>query len=290
MLRDYPVESVSSAPGTGRLLYDHLMKHIHIPATANHDIWYAGEEAKLTDPDTYAFRGGTPYGETLELRTLAGQDLEESDNVDATDHGTFLYTFPTKEDYIVSGENEVPVYAGDLSTAARKGLGIPETAREEDKVFNPNFRTYDELDPFTKYSNELASLSLPKSLSSWWAGLQGKVNYSEADVLSYLDACFDNLSGPEMTHLMHGNNMAWSALAYIRERGAIEGDLMKEFHAQNPTDFYIKDLGTLLPAMFYSLAMLGKDPVEYYERLDIEIWGAKETAEHMQGLMRKTAE
>jgi len=47
MERKYPTKTVSSAPATGRVFYEFLMKNIKIPASANHEIWYAGEKVKL---------------------------------------------------------------------------------------------------------------------------------------------------------------------------------------------------------------------------------------------------
>ena len=87
-----------------------------------------------------------------------------------------------------------------------------------------------------------------------------------------------------MMHFLHGNHLAWAALAYMREEGNVAGDLLAEFHGQNPTDFYTKDLGTVLPSMFFALASLGQDPVKFHDKLDVEIWGAKEAAKYMQKL------
>ena len=39
--------------------------------------------------------------------------------------------------------------------------------------------------------------------------------------------------------------------------------------------------------MFYTLALLGQDPVESHKKLDVEIWGAKEAAEYMRKYMAK---
>ena len=128
-------------------------------------------------------------------------------------------------------------------------------------------------------------MSVPKSVSSYLAGVKGKVNYSERDVLNLLTTSFDDLSSPEMMHLLHGNHLAWAALAYIREKGNVAGDLLAEFHGQNPTDFYAKDLGTVLPAMFFALASLGQDPLDFHKKLDIEVWGAKEIAQYMREYM-----
>lgn len=275
-LREYPVVKPSSVPGTGSIFYGHLMENLKIPASANHDIWYAGEAAKLAQPDKYAFRGKLPVGETHELASLGGKPIPESERATKTESGV-LYTFDGSES---------PVLVLDITPATRRKLGIPLDARDKDKVFNPNFVPYELLDMFTRVSNELAALALPKSLSSYFGG-GGKVNYSELDVLRFLNACFEDLSSPQMMHLLHGNHMAWATLAYVRASGNIAGDISAEFHRAQPPDFYAKDLGTVLPAIFYSLALLGKDPVEFCARLDIEVWGAKEAAKHMRQYMPK---
>jgi len=267
MVRDYPVKNVSSAPATGRVFYEFLMRNIPIPAAANHNIWYAGAEAQLDKPDEFAFRGDIPKGKTLDLVTLAGNSVESS------------HTFTGDEPYVL---------VSDLSESVRKELGIPTNARDKDKVFNPNFKPYEQLPQLTKVSNELAVLSVPKSISSYLAGVGAKVNYSERDVLNLLTASFDDLSGPEMMHFLHGNHLAWAALAYMREEGNVAGDLLSEFHVQNPTDFYTKDLGTVLPAMFFALASLGQDPVKFHDKLDVEVWGVKEAAKYMQRYMQVT--
>lgn len=264
MLRQYPVKTVSSAPATGRVFYEFLMRNIAIPASANHTIWYAGLEAQLKQPENYAFRGDIPQGRTLELVALAGKALESPAS---------SYTFTGDESYVL---------VSDLSSKAREELAIPATAREKDKVFNVNFKPYEQLSPLTKMSSELAALSVPKSISSYCAGSKAKVNYSERDVVDLLAACFDNCSGPEMTHFLHGSHMAWVALAYLREQGNVAGDIMAEFHGQNPADFYTKDLGSILPALFFALASLGKEPVDFYERLGVDVWGAQEAAEYMR--------
>ena len=199
MIRNYPVEKPTSAPATGNMFYQFLMRNIPIAAKANHSIWYEGERTKLEHPDKYAFRG--------------------------------------------KGESGRVVLVKDLNENQRIIFNIPDSVRETDKVYNPNFVPYEELDEMTKYSNELASLSVPKSISSYF-GRNGKTNYSERDVFNFLEASHEDLSSEEMQHILHGNHLAWCALNYVRGRGNIEGDIMNEFHAQNPTDFYVKDLGT----------------------------------------------
>ncbi|MBT7902523.1 hypothetical protein HN587_01580 [Candidatus Woesearchaeota archaeon] len=286
-MRSYPVTSPSSAPATGRLLYEHLMRHINIAAAANHEIWYSGEELKLDKPAEFAFRGVIPPNKTLELITLMGQEIEpmladsSSTNVTKTDLDTFMYTFKGDEDYVL---------VSDLSDGEKRRLGIPEKARDRDKVFNGNFKPFNQLPEFTKWSNQLAALSVPKSISSYLAGTDGRVNYSERDVLRFLDACFEDLSSPQMQHILHGNHLAWAALDFMRSNGNVEGDILTEFHGQNPTDFYVKDLGTVLPGMFFALSMLGQNPEVYFKKIDIEIWGAVEAAKYMKQFMPKDSQ
>lgn len=302
MPREYPVKKASGAPATGHQFYEHLMTHLDVPATANHKVWFNGEKAKLVEPDKYAFRGDTPYGKTLEFVTLSGKELnEDDDNVVATDHGTYLVTFYSQDQYKEGsvrnedGENvkikELPIFVYDLAPQTKIELGIPDSARGKDKVFNPNFKAFDDLDEDTKLSNGLAALAIPKSISSWMIREKRNTTYSEKDVLNYLKACFENPNGAEMLYVMHANHMQWCALAYKREEGNVQGDLLTEFHLQQDPDYFVKDLGTILPGMFYALASLGEDPVPYFEQiedeLDMEIWGARDAAVYMRQYMRE---
>ncbi len=82
-------------------------------------------------------------------------------------------------------------------------------------------------------------------------------------------------------HVFHGSHLAWCTLKLVRENGAISGDLITEFYSQNPTDFYIKDLGSVLPGLFFALASLGRNPLEYQERLDIDVYDSDKVANHV---------
>ena len=268
MVRSYPVKQVSSAPATGRVFYEFLMNNITIPAAANHTIWYTGEENKLSKPNESAFRGDIPKGRTLELISLCGKPMETTNPLS--------YTFGGDEPYVL---------VSDLSDKSREELCIPKNARGKDKVFNSNFKPYNQLPELTKMSNEIAALSVPKSISNYLSGVKSKINYSEADVLDMLTKSFEDLSGPEMMQFLHGNHLAWASLAYVRDKGNVAGDILAEFHGQNPTDFYTKDLGTVLPAMFFGLASLGQNPVDFHKKLDVEIWGLREAAEYMKKYM-----
>lgn len=269
-LRTYPTSKPSSALATGRLFYEFLMGNITVCATANHNIWYKGREEELKHPEAFAFRGDLPTGQTIELLTLEGKPIEGAAESGAP------YTFTGDEGFVL---------VSDLTDRARQELGIPDGARGKDKVYNPNFKAYEDLPQFTRYSNELAALSVPKSISGYLC--PANVNYSERDVLGFLSGAFDNISGPEMAHILYGNNAMWTALSYIRSDGSVEGDVMAEFYGQNPWDFYTKDLGTVLPAMFFTLASLGQDPLTYHDKLDVEVWGAKDVAIFMKDYMPK---
>ena len=265
MLRNYPTNKVSSAPATGSVFYEFMMNHLKIPAASSHNIWYSGLESQLSRPDLYAFRGDIPTGKNLELVALQGDPIQDR-----------MHIFTGEESY---------VQVSDLSDSARTELAIPANARPRDKVYNSNFKAYDEISEMSRYSNELAALAVAKSISDFWASR--KANYSERDVLDLLKGSFDNLSGPEMSFISHGNHLAWASLAYMREKGNVSGDIMTEFYLQNPTDFYTKDIGTALPAMFFALASLGEDPVIYYEKLDVKIDGAKDAALYMRQFIPK---
>ena len=264
-LRTYPTALPSTAPGTGHFFYEFLMRNIGIPAASTHTIWYEGEKAKLAEPGKFPFRGALPpVGSELELITLEGKPIPD-----------------TASRYVINGAEQF-VLVSDLAAPERERLGIPISARDRDKVFNLNFKQYGELSDETRMANELPALSLPKSISSFIAGVQRKAYYSEEDVVKFLERCFSDLSGQEMMHVLHGNHAAWAASAYLRSQGNVEGDLLAEFHGQQPTDFYVKDIGTVLPAMFFALASLGQDPIQYHDLIDLEIWGAKDAAVYMQ--------
>ncbi|MCM2325508.1 MAG: hypothetical protein NDI94_03535 [Candidatus Woesearchaeota archaeon] len=266
MTNNYPIKKPSSASATGKQFYEFMINNLKIPASANHSIWYAGAEEQLKDPKTYAFRGDIPVGKTLELIALGGIPING------------MHQFTGDESYVL---------VSDLAASARTELNISADARDKDKVFNSNFKPYDDLPNLTKVSNELAALSVPKSISSYMGGTLKKVNYSERDIMEFLTSALDNTSGPEMTHLLHGNHSVWYALAYIRENRNVSGDIAAEFYGQNPVDFYQKDMGTIVPSMFFALANLGVDPVMVYEKMDTVIWGADKVAKEMQKYMPK---
>ncbi len=278
-LRKYPVNRPTTAPATGKLFHDYLLEPTSVKnsGSAAHNIWYRGMAMQLANQEEHPFRGRAHKGDKIELLTLSGEPIKAS--VGKRKGDSVVYTLKGVETILVS----------DLTDRSKQELGIPAKARDKDKVYNPNFVEYEQLDPVTKMSNELPALILPKSFSSYYAGLQGKVNYSEVDVLNFLTRCFTDLSSQEMMHLMSHNHMAWATASFIRSGGNTSGDVKAEFWSQNPPDFYQKDLGTLLPALFFAIASLGKDPVEFQQKLDVEVWGSKENAEYMRQYMPKKA-
>lgn len=267
-LREYPIKKPTSAPSSGSLLYQFLMNNIKVAASANHNIWYGGEESKLPYPDKYPFRGDIPAGKTLELVALMGKKGNSE---------VFNYTLTGKEDYVL---------VSDLSSDERKKLGIPENARGKDKVFNANFKPFEQINPLTRMSNELSAMAVPVSFSNYF-GSKGNILYSEKDVLSFLSSAVSDLNSPQMISVLHTNNSAWKALNHVRTNGIVSGDAMAEFYTQQPSDFYMKDVGTVLPMMFYAFANLGVDPVEQCDKIDIEIWGAKDAAVYMRKYLPK---
>lgn len=285
MIREYPVEKPTSALATGSLLYQHLLNNATIPAVACHNIWYAGQLEAYNDPNN-VFKGDIPVGQTIALVSLMGKPLDGLEEIlkqNAVDNGdgTFDYTFTgsEKEDYVL---------AGDLSDSACTELNIPTDTKAGKKIYNSNFKeNYDDLFELTKISNELTAVSFAKAVSSWY-GSQGKINYSEKDVLDFIDAALERLDSPEMTHILNTNHMAWSALDYVKSGRNVAGDLKSEFYAQQTTDFYEKDLATILPAMFYAGALLGSDPVELHKKVDYPVWDADKAAVSMQQYMHQS--
>lgn len=272
--RAYPIKKPTSAPSTGSLLYQFLMKNLGVAASANHTIWYLGEEAKLPHPEQYAFRGDIPKGKTLELVALMGNPV-----IDSVDFKGKVanYTLKGNEDYVL---------VSDLSDNQRASLGIPANARGKDKVYNANFKKFEQLPNLTRMSNELASMAVPVSFSNYF-GSKGNILYSEKDVLSFLSSAVSDLNSPQMISILHANNSAWKALNHVRTNGVVSGDALAEFYAQQPTDFYMKDVGTVLPMMFYAFANLGVDPVEQFKKIDIEVWGAEDAAVYMRKYLPK---
>jgi hypothetical protein len=278
MTRIFPVTQPSTIPGTGVALYQLLIENLDLVAKTNHTVWYEGEANKLLPENTpkHAFRGGIPVGETLELLTLSGEVLQNIESAVETESGTYVYTFTGIEG---------PVFVSDLASSAREQLRIPSSATVDAKVYNPNFKPFEDLDDITKTSNRNAAFAVAKAVDNYLAS-HGDVNYSERDVLKFIQRALHNLGGEEMKYIMHSNNMMWCALSIGRE-GRPKGDAKARFFGTNPPDFYAKDIGTVLPGLYYLLANLGEDPVVYQQKLakQATIWGAEGAAQHMKQYM-----
>jgi len=257
----YPIESASSVPGSGNSVYLYLLMNINIPSRLPHEIWYSGLAEKLKNPHSI-FKGFFPVGETFEIQ-YGGAEMQN-------------YTF--------TGEEKNPVYVNDLSASAKFKLGIPNDADKREKVFNPNFVPYEKLPPLAKTSNETVSMSLAKSISSFLC-VRKSVLYTEQDVVNMLSAAVKKASSDEMIHILHGNHIAWCTLAFMRTN-KMEEDIKKEFYTQNGIDFYTKDIGTIMPSILYTLAILGVDPVASIEDLDYDLYGIENVARKLQTHMK----
>jgi hypothetical protein len=70
----------------------------------------------------------------------------------------------------------------------------------------------------------------------------------------------------------------------------MEEDIRKQFYGQNSMDFYIKDIGTILPGMLFCASSLGIDPVEAIKYLDYDIWGIDKVANSLRKYMNQESE
>ena len=258
----YPINQASSIPGSGSAVYLHLLNNINLPARLPHELWYNGQAAKLDDEHD-PFKGFPPKGRTLKMS----------------------YGGSVVQDYTFTGEEKNPIFVKDLSPEAMLELGLPKDANPADKVFNPNFCAYEDLPDNARISNETASMSLAKSISSFLCTKMG-ITYTEKDIVEMLLVSIDHADSQEMRHILHGNHVSWCAARFI-ETGVMEEDIKRQFYGQNDIDFYVKDIGTIMPSMLFTLAILGVDPVEMIKKLDYDLWGIDEVAEKLQGYMKK---
>ena len=256
----YPTKKACSVPGSGSAVYLHLLENVKAPAKLSHDLWYAGQKIKLDDPHD-PFKGFFPIGKTLNL-SYAGAGVQP-------------YTF--------TGKEKNPVYVKDFSEESLMGLGI-RGAKPNEKVFNPNFVSYEELPKNARVSNETATMSLAKSISAFLC-TSGDVLYTELDVINMLTIAIRKCDSQEMRYILHGNHVAWCAARFI-DTGIMEEDIKKQFYGQNDVDFYQKDIGTIMPAMLFTLAVLGVDPTEVIKDLDYDVWGIEEVAQGLKGFMK----
>ena len=261
----YPIERATTIPGSGSTVYLYLLENIEIPARCPHDIWYAGEEKKLNDPH-HPFKGFFPVGRTLKINYA--------------DAGVIDYRF--------TGNEKNAVYVKDLSPEARLELGIPSNADPKAKVFNPNFVKYDDLPHTTKISNQTTTMSLAKSISAFLCNKES-ILYTEQDVVDMLIVALKKVNSTEMMTILHGNHVSWCSLAFMRT-GTMEADIKREFYGQNDLDFYVKDIGTIMPSILFTMAILGIDPVEVIKDFSVDLYGIDTIAKKMQGYMRKHQE
>jgi hypothetical protein len=262
----YPLVKPSAELSTGIEVYRHLMHNLKIPASQNHMLWYNAVKKKLETPDQSPFRGDIPTGTSLEILTLGGKPINGQ------------YKFTGAEEYVL---------VSDLADSAKQFLKLPENSRPQDKVFNSNFKEYDELSEYTKRSNELAAMSVAKSIPSYLMGTMKKSRFSERDVVELIFEILENPSGKEAEFFMAMNNSNWSALAYIRNQGVVNGDILANFHEQNDYDFFNKDYGTIFPTLLYTHAILGQDPMVSYGRLNASVYDAQKIAASMRSFMHQ---
>jgi len=252
----YPLEKATSIPNSGNALYLFLIENISIPTHMSHDVWYNGCQ-KLIENDEEAFQGFFPVGKTFKL-SYAGSPMG---------------------DYTFTGEEKNPVFVRDLSSEAKLRLGISGKAKDSDKVFNPFFIPYDNLPESTKKSNELPALSLAKSISAFLS--VDNILFTEKNVVDMLMIAIRDANSNAMRTILHGNHIAWCAARFMAF-GTLEEDIKKNFYGQNDINFYVKDIGTVMPAILYTLALLGADPVEVIKELDYDLYGIEAAAINMQ--------
>jgi hypothetical protein len=257
----YPLESPSSILGSGNAFYQYLLDNISIPAKLTHTIWFNGMN-KLKEDPSHPFQGFFPIGKTL--RISYGNNEMES------------YTF--------TGAEKNPIFVKDLSPDAVEELGISLDADPNAKVFNPFFRPYEELPDKTRKDNELPTLSLAKTIGHFLGAKD--ILFTEKDVVDMLTVAVIRCSSEEMRILLHGNHTAWCAARFM-DTGIMEADIRKQFFGQNTIEFYIKDIGTIMPGILYSLAVLGTDPVEAIQNLDYDLYGIEGAAVALRSYMKR---
>ena len=87
-----------------------------------------------------------------------------------------------------------------------------------------------------------------------------------------------------MKHILHGNHVAWCASRFLLFE-IMEEDIKKNFYSQNDIEFFIKDIGTIMPSILYVIALLGISPLEMITHLDYDLWGIKDAAQAMEEKM-----
>lgn len=263
----YPIENPSPIPGSGNALYLFLLENVAVPGALPHMLWYTGLAKQMEEPAQTTFRGYFPIGETLKI--------QYANNPEYVDHK-------------FTGQEKNPVFVNDLSKEAMLYLQIPQDASGDDKVFNPNFLPYDQLPDTTKKLNELPTLSLAKSVSSWFMSKANAcIYYTEEQVVKFLIRACELPSSEEMMYLLHGNHVTWCTHTFLHY--GIQPDIKREFYAQTNQDFFIKDMGTIMPSILYALSMVGVDPMTVVDNLKFDLWGIDEVGRSLQADMVKKA-
>ena len=256
----YPTNQPCSIPGSGSAFYLYLLKNIAVPSRLPHELWFRGQEKFLNDPE-HPFRGYYPIGETYEI----------------------AYGNEPMSPHVFTGKEKNPVFVRDLSVYTTLKLGISKDAEPREKVWNPNFLPYDKLSEKVRISNEITTMSLAKSISSYLGAKD--ILYTEKDIMIMLTAAIKSASSQEMRIILHGNHIAWCATRYL-DTGIMEEDIKREFYGQNNMEFYIRDIGTIMPAILFSFALLGKDPTEMIGFLDYDLWGIGDVATELKTHMK----
>lgn len=260
----YPIAKASSLPGSGSAVYLHLLDNVSVPARLGHKIWYGGCTVMKDNPD-HPFQGYYPIGETMVI-SYGGSPMQE-------------HTF--------SKDDKNPVFVKDLSTEVKEKLGIAQTASGDAKVFNPYYRLYDELPKNYQKDNELPSLSLAKSIASFLSTKDPL--FTELDVINMLLTAIKDANSDAMIHILHGNHISWCASRFL-QLDIMDDQIRKNFYSQNEIEFFVKDIGTVMPSMLYALALLGSSPVEAISLLSYDLWGIEDAAKEMEKCMKVNQE
>lgn len=259
----YPIDKATNIPGSGNAFYLYLMDNVNVPAKMAHTLWYNGM-MKLKEDPTNPFQGFYPVGKTLKV----------------------AYDTNAYENYTFTGEEKNPIFVKDLAPETIKALGISEDANPNTKVFNPYFRPYEDLPAKKKKDNELPTLSMAKTVGHFLASKN--ILFTEKDIVDMLMTAVYHCDSKEMMFLLHGNHVSWCAARFM-ESGVMEADIKKQFFGQNEIEFYIKDIGTIMPSILFALAALGVDPVGVIPHIQYDLYGIKETAEDLRKIMNPKA-
>lgn len=259
----YPIRTASTLPGSGSAIYLHLLENIDIPARLTHKLWYNGC-TKLKDNPKHPFQGYYPIGETMAI-SYGGSPIA---------------------DHTFSEDDRNPVFVEDLSMDVKNKLGILPTAARDAKVYNPYYRLYDDLPRNYQKDNELPALSLAKSIASF---LNKDPLFTEVDVVDMLTSAIMDANSDSMIHILHGNHVSWCASRFL-QLDTMDNQIKKNFYSQNDLEFFLKDIGTIMPSILYVLALLGSSPKKAITHLSYDLWGINKAAEEMENCMKPIPE